>query len=38
MQGMPMNYTQDKLPEGSMSNFRDINNVRKHEFPEVLVC
>jgi hypothetical protein len=29
---------QDKLPEGSLVTYRDVNNIRKYEFPEVIVC
>ena len=29
---------QDKLPEGSMTSYRDLVNIRKYEFPDIQVC
>lgn len=31
-------HLQDKLPEGSLTTYRDLNNIRKYEFPDIIVC
>jgi len=34
----PNQILQDKLPEGSMTSYRDVTNIRRYDFPEIIVC